>query len=90
MGENNRGYLELRPLERLQKDADYKKLVEQLLVEENHDRQIIMQRIIAINPEVQSADPAEVEKVFARLNRDNAKPGEWVQTPEGEWMRTKK
>jgi uncharacterized protein YdbL (DUF1318 family) len=90
VGENNRGYLELRPLERLQKDAAFKKLVDQLLAEENHDRQVIMQRIIAINPEVQTADPAEVEKVFAKLNRDNAKPGEWVQTPEGKWMRASK
>jgi uncharacterized protein YdbL (DUF1318 family) len=89
VGENNRGYLELRPLERLEKDAAYKKLVEQLLAEENHDRQIIMQRIIAINPEVQTADPAEIESAFAKLNRDNARPGEWLQTPTGEWARKK-
>ncbi len=88
-GENNRGYLELRPFERLQKEAEYKKLVEQLLAEENRDRQIIMQRIVAINPTVQATDPAEVEKVFAKLNRDNARPGEWMQLPEGEWVRKK-
>jgi uncharacterized protein YdbL (DUF1318 family) len=89
VGENNRGYLELRPLERLQKDAEYKKLVEQLVSEENHDRQVIMQRIIAINPAVQTADPAEVERTFAKMNRDNARPGEWLQMPEGEWVRKK-
>ena len=89
VGENNRGYLELRPLGRLEKEAAYKKLVEQLVAEENRDRQIIMQRIIAINPSVQSADPAEVEKVFAKMNRDQAKPGEWMQSPEGGWQRKK-
>ena len=89
VGENNRGYLELRPHERLQKDIEYRKLVEQLVSEDNRDRQIIMQRIAAINPAVQAADPAEVERAFAKLNRDNAKPGEWMQLPEGEWVRKK-
>ncbi len=89
VGENNRGYLELRPLARLQKEEEYKKLVEQLVREENRDRQIIMQRIMAINPAVQTAEPAEVEKAFATLNRDSAKPGEWIQLPEGEWVRKK-
>jgi uncharacterized protein YdbL (DUF1318 family) len=89
VGENNRGYLELRPQDALLKDADYKRLVEHLVAEENRDRQIIMQRIMAINPTLQSTDLAEVEQVFAKLNRDNAKPGEWTQTPAGEWVRKK-
>ncbi len=89
LGENNQGMLELRPHERLQKDAAYKKLVEQIMVEENRDRQIILKRIVAVNPAVQSADPAEVEAAFAQLQHDGAKPGEWVQLPSGEWTRKK-
>ncbi len=89
IGENNKGVLELRPYERLQKDAAYKKLVEQIVAEENRDRQIVLKRIVAINPAVQSADPAEVETAFAQLQRDGAKPGEWLQLPSGEWVRKK-
>jgi uncharacterized protein YdbL (DUF1318 family) len=87
VGENAKGYLEMRPHERLNTDAEYKKLAEQLVAEENQDRQIIMQRIIDINPNIQASDQAEVEKVFAKLNQDSAKPGEWIQMPDGTWTR---
>lgn len=89
VGENAKGWLEIRPHPRLQKDAEYKKLVERIVAEDNRDRQIIMRRIIDINPSVQATDSTEVEKVFAKLNRDNAKPGEWIQMPEGEWVKKK-
>jgi len=89
VGENAKGWLQIRPQPRLEKDAEYKKLVERIVAEDNRDRQIIMRRIIDINPSVQTTDSTEVEKVFAKLNRDSAKPGEWIQMPEGEWVRKK-
>lgn len=89
IGENNQGVLELRPNERLQKDAAYKQLVERIMAEENRDRQIILKRIIAINPAVQAAEPVAVDQAFAQLQRDSAKPGEWIQLPTGEWTRKK-
>jgi len=88
-GENAKGFLEIRPLPRLESDADYRKLVEEIVAEENRDRQIIMQRIVDINPAVQATGVTEVEKVFAKLNRDSAKAGEWIQLPEGEWVKKK-
>lgn len=87
VGENARGLLELRPLPRLQADANYRKLVEDIVAEENRDRQIIMQRIMEINSTAQATGVTEVEKVFAKLNRDSAKTGEWMQLPEGAWVR---
>jgi len=89
VGENARGLLEIRPLPRLQTDANYRKLVEEIAAEENSDRQIIMQRIIEINPNVQATGVTEVEKVFAKLNRDSARTGEWMQLPAGEWVKKK-
>lgn len=89
VGENAKGWLEIRPQPQLQKDPEYKKLVERIVAEDNRDRQIIMRRIIDINPSVQTTDSTEVEKVFAKLNRDSAKPGEWIQRPEGEWVKKK-
>lgn len=89
IGENNKGLLELRPLARLQKDLTYRKLVEQIVAEENRDRQIVLKRIVAINPAVQSASATEVETAFAQLQRDSAKPGDWLQLPSGEWLRKK-
>ncbi len=89
VGENAKGWLEIRPQPRLHKDPEYRKLVERIVTEDNRDRQIIMRRIIDINPSVQTTDSTEVEKVFAKLNRDSAKPGEWIQMPEGEWVKKK-
>lgn len=73
----------------MQKDPAYRKLVEQIVAEENRDREIVLKRIAAINPAVQSAEPAEVEKAFAQLQHDGAKPGDWLQAPSGEWLRKK-
>jgi uncharacterized protein YdbL (DUF1318 family) len=89
VGENAKGWLEIRPHPRLQKDPEYKKLVERIVAEDNRDRQIIMRRIIDINPSIQTTDSTAVEKVFAKLNRDSAKSGEWIQMPEGEWVKKK-
>lgn len=84
VGENARGLLEIRPLPRLQTDANYRKLVEDIVAEENRDRQIIMQRITEINS---SAPASEVEKVFAKMNHDNARSGDWLQLPDGAWVK---
>lgn len=90
VGENARGYLEIRDPQKLAADAERQRLVEKIVAEENRDRQIIMQRIIDINPSIESSDLAEVEKAFANVNRENAKPGEWVQLPGGEWVKKTK
>jgi len=89
VGENAKGLLEIRPHAKLEAEATFRKLVEDIVAEENRDRQIIMQRVIDINPSIQAAEATEVEKVFAKLNRDNAKAGDWVQTLEGEWVKKK-
>jgi uncharacterized protein YdbL (DUF1318 family) len=89
VGENAKGLLEIRSLPRLESDADYRKLVEKIVAEENRDRRIIMQRIMDINPAVQATGITEVEKVFAKRNRDDAQTGNWIQLPEGEWVRKK-
>lgn len=90
VGENARGYLEIRDPQKLAADAERQRLVEKIVAEENRDRQIIMQRIIDINPSIESSDLAEVEKAFANVNRENAKPGAWVQLPGGEWVKKAK
>lgn len=87
VGENVRGLLEIRPVSRLQTDANYRKLVEEIIAEENRDRQLIMQRIMEINPTAQATGVSEVEKVFAKLNRDSAKAGEWMQLSDGAWVK---
>lgn len=90
VGENLRGLLEIRPNEQFENDPQYRKLVEEIVSEENQDRATIMHRIIDINPSLQQADQAKVENVFAKLNRESASPGEWIQLPDGQWFKKEK
>ena len=89
LGENNRGYLEIRPNERYQQDADYRRIVEQITDEENHDRQVIYERIIAINQMASQADPQQLEQIYARINAENSEAGTLIQLPNGQWLEKK-
>ncbi|MCK6558697.1 DUF1318 domain-containing protein [candidate division KSB1 bacterium] len=90
VGENARGYLEIRDPQRVAADPERARLLEKILAEENRDRRLIMQRIIDINPAIEASDQAEVEQAFANLNRESAKPGEWIQLAGGEWVKKSK
>ena len=89
VGENNRGLLVIRPCAKLEKDAEYRALVERIVEEDNRDRKIIMQRVIEVNEEIGPEAEAEVAAVFAKMNRDSAQPGDWIQMPDGKWTRKK-
>jgi len=86
-GEDNRGYLTYFPGERTRSDPEYEAFVKAIIEEENRDRQVIMERIVAVNEHLTDQNLGEVEKVFARLNRDNAKPGEMIQLEDGTWVK---
>ncbi len=89
LGENNQGLLEVVDKKRLEKDPDLKKRVLTILNEENRDRQIIMDRVVQVNESLKNASPAEVHAVFAKMNRQNSKPGTWIQLPNGKWVKKK-
>jgi hypothetical protein len=86
IGEDNRGLLTLRPSDKLE-DEDYKQLVEEILEEDNEDRMVIMRRVIEVNEEFTEDDLPAVREVFAKLNREKAKDGEWIQLPDEGWVR---
>jgi len=87
IGENNQGFLEIRPSDKLEKDPEYKKRVLQLVAQENRDRKIIMDRVIAVNENIREEDREKVYAVFAKMNRDSAEKGTWIQLPDGRWVR---
>ena len=89
VGENNKGLLEIRNTRKLGKNPELKKRVLAILNEENHDRKIIMNRVIQVNEKLKNASTEEVQSVFAKMNRDNSKPGTWIQLPNGKWVKKK-
>ncbi len=86
VGENNQGFLEILPLDRYQHDLEYKALVDRLVAEENRDRQVIYERVLAVNESASEAGQSKVSEIFAKLNFDNSEPGTMVQTAEGKWV----
>ncbi|NOY79054.1 MAG: YdbL family protein [Calditrichaeota bacterium] len=88
-GENNQGLLEIRNPDKLEKNPELKKRALMILNEENHDRKIIMNRIIQVNENLKNASPEEVQAVFAKMNRENSRPGTWIQLPNGKWVKKK-
>jgi len=53
---------------------------------ENQDRKIIYEAIVEQNA-LGPAGYAEVQKVFAEVQRGKALPGESIQLPSGEWVK---
>jgi uncharacterized protein YdbL (DUF1318 family) len=87
VGENNRGFLDIRPSETLDSDVKTKALVEEIVEEENQDREIIMGRVIELNESLKKAVREDVLVIFARMNQENSLPGTWIQQPDGEWIK---
>ena len=56
-----------------------------VLGEVNASREIVMRRAIETNAALTPADMPKVRAVFAKLAMDTAKPGDRLQTSDGDW-----
>jgi hypothetical protein len=63
------------------------RLAQELVGEENGDREVIWTRIIAGNENLSAKDLPAVRKTYARLMRDQAATGHWYQDEDGKWRR---
>lgn len=84
-GESNQGLLVYFDCARGKKDAKFKAFAQALIAEENEDRLTILNRTIATNENFSESDLPKVQKIFASLNRDNAKKGEKIQLEDNSW-----
>ena len=84
IGENNVGGVTLLTPEKI--DPAERAFVENLIKEENEDRQVVMKRVIETNETLQEKDLLRVKKMFASLNRDKALNGVYIQLDDGTWM----
>ena len=84
-GEGNDGTLKFFDNARTKTDAKFKEFAEAIIAEENEDRLIILQRIVATNENFTEQDLPKIRKISASLNRGNAKPGEKTQQENGDW-----
>jgi uncharacterized protein YdbL (DUF1318 family) len=84
LGENNEGGITIVAPEKIA--SDRQSFVKNLVEEENADREVLMQRILATNEKLTAQDMPKIRRTFAALNRDRARPGEFVQLQEGQWI----
>jgi uncharacterized protein YdbL (DUF1318 family) len=80
VGETNRGLVEARPGQGCSGE------VGQLVAAENGDRQYIYQTLMQQN-NIPASDAPRVGAAFAKANHDRAKPGEWLQQENGQWVK---
>lgn len=79
LGENNRGYLELRDCDGL-KDADARNKAQQLMAEENKDRKALYNEIARSNKD-SNVTVSAVEAVYAQKRLVRGRSGEAYQLP---------
>ena len=61
-----------------------------LMKQENGAREVIISRVIQLNADLTDRDRPLVNRIFQRLNREAARPGELVQRDDGKWTEVKK
>jgi uncharacterized protein YdbL (DUF1318 family) len=84
IGENNQALLEVRNLDAVQalkERADLQKLVKA----ENADREQLFKEIAAAK-NVDLAQLPQIRATYAETLRENARPGDWMQLPDGAWV----
>ena len=85
VGENNKGYLEILENEKYRQDASLHKMVDDLVKQENHDRRIIYQRVLALNHK-NNSEQGSVSTIFSKMQAENAEPGTKIQQQNGDWI----
>lgn len=83
IGENNQGLVEARNLESLS-DLKARADVQRLVKAENADREELYKEIAAAEG-VDLSQLPRIKQTYAETLRANAKPGHWIQTPDGAW-----
>lgn len=62
-------------------------LARTIIAEENRDRSAIWQRIIEANENLSAKDLPQVRRTYAKLQRENATPGQWIEGENGVWQK---
>lgn len=86
VGENNSALLEIRDLQRLG-DLRARAEAQRLVKEENADRELLFKEIARAKGVDFSQLPL-IRQTYAGTMRQNARPGDWIQLPDGTWTRS--
>jgi uncharacterized protein len=83
VGENNRALLEPRGLDKIA-DLKSRAQLQQLIKAENADRDALFREIAAAK-NVDLSQLPKIQETYAATLREKARPGDWIQMPDGSW-----
>lgn len=83
LGENNRALLEVRRLDALP-DLRARAEAQKLVRDENADREALFREMAAAKG-VDLSQVGRIRDTYAATLRQNARPGDWIQEPDGTW-----
>jgi len=81
LGENTQGLVDARPGGQSCPPA-----LGQLVVAENGDRMFLYKTLVEQN-NMPRGDITRVQAAFAKVRREKAAPGTWIQLPNGQWVK---
>ncbi|OGP57567.1 MAG: DUF1318 domain-containing protein [Deltaproteobacteria bacterium RBG_13_49_15] len=93
VGENNHGLLTMFQMTRENIPDDLKPHAMRFTQEEfesvvsqiNAARETIMARVVSMNETIPGSDLSKIREIFGKLNAENARPGEKIQTEDDKW-----
>ena len=80
IGETNQGLVVARPGEGCGPE------VAELIRAENADRRVIYEAFMKDN-KIPTSDTARVQNAFAKARQERARPNDWIQLDDGQWVR---
>ena len=85
LGEGSDGRLQSRTCQE-QSDPAIRQRATRLLESENGAREILMDFVVTTSPDLTRADLPQVRAAYARMNREAAERGHWIQQEDGKWV----
>lgn len=93
VGENNLGLLTAFPMNKENAPDDFQAFAARYPEDEflsvvkqvNQAREVVMMRVVETHADFTEKDLSRIKRVFAKLNREKALPGEKMQTEDGVW-----
>ncbi len=83
VGENNKALLEIRALDAVS-ELRQRATLQRVVKDENADREQLFKEIAAATSVAPSQIP-RIRQTYAATIRDEARVGNWIQMPDGEW-----
>jgi uncharacterized protein YdbL (DUF1318 family) len=86
IGEANDGTLSKRPCEPAS-DPTVAARLKRVIAAENQARSVILHFAVTASPDLTEKNLPQVTATYARMQREKAKSGEWIQKSDGKWIR---